>query len=103
LSGAYVHLLLGQNDVQEATVVNNGYSVQYGGLAGANVNYVTKSGSNKFHGNANYFWNGRALNANNWFNNHSTPKVPRPFDNANQWSASLGGPIVQDKTFFFVD
>src|SRR5256885_3948154 len=41
-SGA-TNLLLGQNDVQEATVVNNGYSVQYGGLAGANVNYVTKS------------------------------------------------------------
>src|SRR5579864_2584857 len=101
-SGA-TNLLLGQNDVQEATVVNNGYSPQYGGLAGANVNYVTKSGTNNFHGNANYFWNGRVLNANNWFNNHSTPVVPRPFDNANQWSAALGGPIVHDKTFFFVD
>lgn len=101
-SGA-TNLLLGQNDVQEATVVNNGYSAQYGGLAGANVNYVTKSGTNNFHGNANYFWNGRVLNANNWFNNHSTPTVPRAFDNANQWSAALGGPIIHDKTFFFVD
>ena len=101
-SGA-TNLLLGQNDVQEATVVNNGYSAQYGGLAGANVNYVTRSGTNNFHGNANYFWNGRAMNANNWFNNHSTPVVPRAFDNANQWSASLGGPIIHDKTFFFVD
>src|SRR5436305_1834522 len=44
-SGA-TNLLLGQNDVQEATVVNNGYSGQYGQLAGANVNYVTKSGTN---------------------------------------------------------
>jgi Carboxypeptidase regulatory-like domain len=101
-SGA-TNLLLGQNDVQEATVVNNGYSAQYGGLAGANVNYVTKSGTNNFHGNVNYFWNGRIMNANNWFNNHSVPTVDRPFDNANQWSASLGGPIVHDKTFFFVD
>src|SRR5215469_1831881 len=101
-SGA-TNLLLGQNDVQEATVVNNGYSAQYGGLAGANVNYVTRSGTNSFHGNANYFWNGRLMNANNWFNNHSVPSVDRPFDNANQWSASLGGPIVRDKTFFFVD
>ena len=101
-SGA-TNLLLGQNDVQEATVVNNGYSAQYGGLAGANVNFVTKSGTNNFHGNANYFWNGRTMNANNWFNNHSTPVVPRPFVNANQWSAALGGPIVHDKTFFFVD
>lgn len=99
-SGA-TNLLLGQNDVQEATVVNNGYSTQYGGLAGANVNYVTKSGTNNFHGNANYFWNGRTMNANNWFNNLNG--VARPFDNANQWSAGLGGPIIHDKTFFFVD
>jgi hypothetical protein len=99
-SGA-TNLLLGINDVQEATVVNNGYSPQYGGLVGANVNYVTKSGTNKFHGNANYFWNGRTMNANNWFNNFNG--VARPFDNYNQWSASLGGPIIHDKTFFFVN
>jgi hypothetical protein len=99
-SGA-TNLLLGQNDVNEVTVVNNGYSGQYGQLGGANVNYVTKSGSNKFHGNAIYYWNGRILNANNFFNNRSG--TPRPFDNANQWAASFGGPIKKDKTFFFVD
>ncbi len=101
-SGA-TNLLLGLNDVQEVTVVNNGYSAQYGGLAGANVNYVTKSGTNNFHGNANYFWNGSVMNANNWFNNHSVPRTSKPFSNANQWSTSLGGPIIHDKTFFFVD
>ena len=99
-SGA-TNLMLGANDVREATVVNNGYSGQYGELAGANVNYVTKSGSNKFHGNAEYFWNGRVMNANDWFNNHTD--TPRPFDNANQWAASVGGPIIKNKTFFFVD
>jgi hypothetical protein len=99
-SGA-TNLLLGQNDIQEATVVNNGYSGQYGGLAGANVNYVTKSGSNQWHGNAIYWWNGRVMNANNFFNNQTG--TPRPFDNANQWAASLGAPIRKDKTFFFVD
>ncbi len=105
-SGA-TNLLLGQNNVQEVTVVNNGYSAQYGGLAGANVNYVTKSGTNAFHGNANYFWNGRAMNANSWFNKNSelANGLPnkQPFVNANQWSASLGGPIIHDKTFFFAD
>jgi hypothetical protein len=108
-SGA-TNLLLGQNDVQEVTVVNNGYSTQYGGLAGANVNYVTKSGANSFHGNANYFWNGRAMNANSWFNKQSQlgdgdPLTlnKQPFVNANQWSAAVGGPIVHDKTFFFVN
>ena len=99
-SGA-TNLLLGQNDVNEVTVVNNGYSGQYGQLGGANVNYVTKSGSNQFHGNAIYYWNGRIMNANNFFNNRSD--TPRPFDNANQWAASFGGPIRKDKTFFFVD
>lgn len=99
-SGA-TNLLLGQNDVQEATVINNGYSGQYGQLGGATVNYVTKSGTNNFHGNLEYFWNGSILNANDWFNNNSG--TPRPFDNANQWSASFGGPIKKNKTFFFID
>ena len=105
-SGA-TNLLLGQNDVQEVSVVNNGYSAEYGGLAGANVNYVTKSGTNNWHGNANYFWNGRAMNANSWFTKQSQiasglPNRPT-FDNANQWSAAVGGPIIKNKTFFFVD
>jgi len=99
-SGA-TNLQLGTNDIQTATVVNNGYTGEYGELAGANVNFVTKSGTNKFHGNAEYFWNGRVLNANDWFNNNTA--TPRPFDNANQWAASIGGPIRKDKTFFFVD
>ena len=56
-------LLLGQNQIQEATVVSTGYAGQFGGAAGGNVNYVTKSGGNEFHGNAQYYWNGRVLNA----------------------------------------
>src|SRR5689334_10447254 len=99
-SGA-TNLLLGSNDVREATVTTNGYSGQYGTLAGANVNYVTKSGSNGYHGNAIYYWNGSALNANSFFNNFNG--APKPFVNANQWAASFGGPIRKDKTFFFVD
>jgi hypothetical protein len=94
-------LLLGQNQVQEATVVSTGYSGQFGNAAGGNINYVTKSGSNQFHGNAQYYWNGRVLNANDWFNNAFG--VPRPFDVANQWAGSFGGPIKRDKLFFFFD
>jgi Carboxypeptidase regulatory-like domain len=101
-SGA-TNLLLGANDVSTATVVSNGYSGQYGLMAGANVNFVSKSGTNKFHGNAEYFWNGRTLNANDWFNDHTVPVTPRPFVNDNQWAASIGGPIIKNKTFFFVD
>ena len=65
------------------------------------MNYITKSGNNEFHGNAQYYWNGRILNANDWFNNAFGN--PRPFDIANQWAGSLGGPIKRDKVFFFFD
>jgi len=94
-------LLLGQNQIQEATVVSIGYSGQFGGAAGAMVNYISKSGGNRFHGNAQYLWNGTALNANDWFN--VANGLRRPFDDANQWAGSLGGPIRRDKLFFFFD
>jgi hypothetical protein len=100
LSGA-TNLLLGANELQEATVTNNDYSGQFGQLAGAQVNYVTKSGGNQFHGNAIYYWNGRVMNANDFVNNETSTK--KPFDNVNQWATSIGGPIIKDKTFFFWD
>jgi hypothetical protein len=102
-SGA-TNLLLGNNEVAEATVVTNGYSGQYGGFVGANINYITKSGSNNWHGNANYWWNGRVMNANDYFHtDYSDPSndLPRGFDNANQYAASFGGPIIKNKAFFF--
>jgi len=81
--------------------VSTGYSGQFGGAAGGNVNYITKSGSNEFHGNAQYYWNGRVFNANDWVN--KALGNPRPFDIANQWAGSIGGPIKKDKLFFFLD
>jgi hypothetical protein len=95
------NLTLGANELQEATVISNPYSGQYGTLAGAQVSYVTRSGSNTVHGNLAYNWNGRALNANDWFNNFYGD--PRPFSNANQWAAAVGGPIIKNKMFFFVN
>lgn len=97
------NLSLGQNEVQEATVVTNPYSGQYGQQAGAQVNLITKAGTNSFHGSAKYLWDGRIMNANNWYNNNTDPKTPRPFVNANQWGADFGGPIRKDKTFFYVN
>jgi hypothetical protein len=102
-SGA-TNLTLGQNELQEATIIANPYAGEYGQLAGAQVTYVTKSGSNQFHGNAQYWWNGRIMNANDWFNNSSIYGYsPRPFSNDNQYASSLGGPVRKDKTFFFVN
>jgi len=101
------NLTLGQNEIAEATVITNPYGGQYGQLAGAQISYVTKSGTNAFHGNAMYWWNGRLLNANDWMNIQSqlasgSPNIPA-FSNANQWATSFGGPILKNKTFFFVD
>ena len=97
-SGA-TNLMLGQNEIEEVSVVTNGYSGQYSGLAGANINYVTRGGTNQFHGRATWYWNGRAMNANPWFDNATA--TPRAFVNANQYGTDIGGPIVKDKLFFY--
>jgi hypothetical protein len=97
-SGA-TNLTLGNNDVASVTVTSNAYNASFGGLGGAQISEVTRSGGNKFHGNGAYWWNGRLLNANDYFDKQAGN--PRPFDNVNQWAGSFGGPIVRDKTFFF--
>ena len=95
------NLALGANDISETSVINNGYSAQYGQYAGSQITYITKSGTNEFHGNAIYMWNGRELNANQFFANQAG--LPTPFNNFNQWQTNLSGPIWKNKTFFDVD
>src|ERR1035441_1395116 len=86
-SGA-TNLLLGSNDVDSVTVTTNSYDAAFGGLGGAQVNEITRSGGSAWHGNLDYLWNGRVMNANSWFNKFY--KSPRNFDNANQWAAAIG-------------
>jgi len=93
------NLLLGLNDVSEVNVVTNAYGAQMGSFGGAQVNAISRSGGNAFHGNANYWWNGRAMNANDWFNSGN----PKPFSNSNQYALGIGGPIKKDHTFFFAN
>jgi len=94
-------MLLGANEVQEASVIQSTYEGQYGRQAGAQLNYVTKSGTNKFHGNLVYNYNGSVLNANDYFSNARGIKRPKAV--SNQYAASFGGPILRNKLFFFVD
>jgi hypothetical protein len=104
VNNSATNLTLGQNEVQEATIVANPYAGNYGRLSGAQVTDITKSGTNQFHGNVGYWWNGRYLNANDWFNNSGINGVtPRPLSNSNQWADSIGGPIWKNKTFIFFD
>jgi len=95
------NLTLGQGELADATVIQNAYNSQYGRAAGAIVSYTTKSGGNKYHGEASYNYNGTALNANGWFNNFTD--TPRPHAVSNEWALNGGGPIIKDKLFFFAD
>src|SRR5437870_3415193 len=85
--------------VQELQIVSN-FMPEFGRNAGATVNIVTKSGTNTVHGSAIEYFRNDALDARNFFNPSSTPKAQ--FHN-NQFGGSLGGPIVKDKTFFFLN
>jgi hypothetical protein len=85
--------------VAEVNVLSN-FAPEYGRSAGAIVNIVTKSGANALHGSAAEYFRNSALDARNYFNPSNQPKAP--FHN-NQFGASLGGPIVKDKTFFYLD
>ena len=100
------NMLLGLNDIQETDVLTNAYDVQYGTLAGVQLNSISRSGSDHFHGNFTWGWNGDSMNANDWFNknpNYNQVPVARPFSNFNQWAGAVGGPIKRHKLFFFVN
>jgi Carboxypeptidase regulatory-like domain len=94
-------LLLGANEIREVSIVQNAYDGQYGRQAGTQVNYVSKSGTNAFHGNLLHQYNGTVMNANDFFNNRLG--VPRPHAVSNQYAAAIGGRLVRDKAFFFAD
>ncbi len=95
------NLTLGQTEIQEASVVQNGYSVQYGRQAGANLNYITKSGTNTVHGDLLHNFNNHLMNANDFFSNATG--VSRPYSVSQQWGADIGGPAIRDRLFWYVD
>ena len=87
------------DSVEEARVVTDGAKAEYGRRAGAQVQLVTRSGSNQFHGNGFDYLRNRDLNANDFFNNSAG--VPIPVLIQNTFGASFGGPIKHNKLFFF--
>ena len=101
-SGLSTNLVLGLNSIAEVTVNTLSYSVDQGRYGAAQVNYVTKSGTNQFHGNAYELWNGSRWNAADFFTN-ATPGNQKPRSVVNHFGGSLGGPIRRNKLFFFVD
>lgn len=88
--------LLGVDAVREFNVLRDSYDAEYGKRPGAQVLIVTQSGTNRLHGSGYEFLRNSALDSPNFFDKGSTPPFQR-----NQFGGSLGGPIQQNKTFFF--
>jgi Carboxypeptidase regulatory-like domain/TonB-dependent Receptor Plug Domain len=86
--------------VQAFRVQDNGYSAEYGHSAGAVVNVTIKNGTNQFHGTGWEFFRNDDMDAHGW-----TPTLGgvKPKVRFNLFGANIGGPIVKDKTFFFVN
>src|SRR3984893_3335846 len=101
-SGLSTPHVLGLNSISEVTVNTLSYAVDQGRYGASQVNYVTKSGTNQFHGNLYALWNGSLLNAADYFTN-ATPGNHKPGSTVNHFGGSLGGPIAHDKLFFFFD
>ena len=102
--GLSTNLVIGLDAVQEATVNTNSFSVDQGRYAASQVNYFTKSGTNRFHGDAYEIWNGSLLNAEDYFlHANDTPGdiAKKPRSTVNEFGVSVGGPIRHDKLFFF--
>jgi len=102
-SGIYTGIGIPNPDaIQEFKIQTSTYDSSYGSHPGANVNLVTKSGSNDFHVSVWEFFRNTDLNANSFFDNRDGGGL-RQVLNQNQVGGSLGGPIVKNKLFFFSD
>ena len=83
------------DSIEEFRVLTNTFDAEYGRNSGAVVNVVTKSGTNKFHGNLFEFFRNKVLNSRGYFDSE------KPDFKQNQFGGTFGGPIKKDRTFFF--
>ena len=105
--GGGVRPTIGQEAVREFQVNRSNYTAEYGGSRGGVMNIVTKGGTNDLHGTAFGFFRNQVFDATNPFdvvlNANNTLTRVKPDTSRQQFGATLGGPIVKDKTFFFLD
>ena len=89
--------------IAEFKTLRGTYLAEFGRNASAQVDVITRSGSNKFHGSAYEFFRNDLFNANTYFNKLGAPNniTPRPKLRYNDFGGTIGGPIWKDKTFFF--
>jgi hypothetical protein len=102
--GLSTNLVLGLDAVDQATVNTNSYSVDQGRYGASQVNYFTKTGTNKIHGDVYELWDGSLFSAEDYFlHANDTPGniTPKPRSNVNHFGYGVGGPLRKDKLFFF--
>ncbi|PYQ95747.1 MAG: hypothetical protein DMF97_16500 [Acidobacteria bacterium] len=87
----------------EVRIETNNYSAEFGNVAGALIGSVIKSGTNDYHGNGFEYWRDSSMAANTWENNRVTPAAKKAELSQHIFGATLGGPIVRNKVFFFGD
>lgn len=88
-------------NVQEMTVQTGELDASKGGTSAMDIGFLTKRGTNKFHGQLYEDYRSGGLNANSWYNKDFTPEQPRASLVKNDFGGSVGGPILKDKLFFF--
>jgi hypothetical protein len=89
------------DSIGEFRIVTSGGKSEYGRSAGGQIELITRSGTNDWHGGVFDYLRNTVLNANNFFNNASIPSVARPIFIQNIFGGLVGGPIRRDKTFIF--
>jgi outer membrane receptor protein involved in Fe transport len=88
------------DSIAEFSVQTNPYNAEFGRNSGAQVNIITKSGTNQFNGSVFDFYSDSDLNARDNLEKQSGRTSPTPF-NQHQWGAGVGGPIVENRAFFY--
>ena len=91
--------LVSVDALQEFKIQTSTYAAEFGRTPGAQIQILTRSGTNDFHGTAFEYFRNEALDANDWFNN--ARGLRKPPLRQNDFGGVLGGPIVKDRTFFF--
>ena len=92
--------LVSVDAMQEFRVQTSSFAPEFGRTPGGQLAVVTRSGTNAFHGTLFEYFRNSALDANDWFANHLG--LPKPAERQNDFGGVFGGPIIKDKTFFFV-
>lgn len=87
------------DSIEEFRILTNNFDAEYGNYSGGQINVVTKSGTNDWHGNAFEFLRNTGLNGRNFFD----PAGNKGAYHQNQFGGTFGGPIVREKLFFFAD